>query len=161
MANVIKKANIPASILSELDWDSGGYLIRYRIVSESKNIRSHWSPTYLLPVSSFPDVEGQYSESFSDSDPSKTIVTVTWDDLFNRPSYDVFVAFIGNEPEDSFEYDGDLFHYHGTTPTHTYSFVQRDDVAALRIIVQPASNKKLIKDDFIIYDSDFPIDNQS
>lgn len=157
MANVIKKVSVPPSILSELDWESGGYLIRYRIVSESKNIRSHWSPTYVIPVASFPDVYGEYTESVSESDPTKTVITVIWDDLFNRPSYDVFVSFVGNDPDDVFEYDGNNFYYHGTTPTHNYSFVQRDGVVENRIIIQPASNKKLIKPEFIIYDSANPV----
>ena len=150
MVNVLKKVNVPTSILSELDWETGGYLIRYRIVSENKNLRSHWSPTYFVSVPDFSDVEGEVSESGN-------TVKVVWGDLFNRPLYDIFVAFRGNNPEDVFEYDGDFFHYHGRTPTHEYSFLNRPDVASLRVIVQPATNKFLIKDKFIIYDSDNPV----
>jgi hypothetical protein len=157
MVEVIKKATVPSSILSELDWETGGYLIRYRIVSENKNIRSHWSPVYFMPAEDFLNVEGEISENVSDTDPTKTIVNVVWDDFFNRPSYDVFVAFRGNPPENTFEYDGDDFYYHGRSTTHNYAFINRPDVESIRIIVQPASNKQLIKDSFIIYDSDNPL----
>ena len=157
MADTLKKVSVPNSILSELDWESGGYLIRYRIVSESRNLRSHWSPVYFVTVPDFENVEGEISEIVSDTDPTKKIVNVVWDDLFDRPLYDVFVSFRDNPPEDVFEYDGDLFYYHGRTPTHNYSFINRPDVTSLRIIVQPASNKFLIKEKFVIYDSDNPV----
>lgn len=161
MVDLLKKVNVPNEILAELDWETGGYLLRYRIVSENKNIRSHWSPTYFISVPDFQNVEGEISENISDTDPTKTVVTVVWDDLFNRPLYDIFVAFRGNSPEDVFLYDGDTFHYHGRTPTHSYSFINRPDVESLRVIVQPASNKLIIKDKFIIYDSDNPIATES
>jgi hypothetical protein len=161
LAEVIKKITVPDSLLVELDWETGGYLIRYRIVSESKNINSHWSPTYVIPVADFADVEGQFYESVSDTDMEKYIITVVWDDVFNRPAYDIFVSYRGNDPDDAFAYDSDMFHCHGTSKTHNYSFVQRDNVVSNRIIVQPASNKKLIKPSFIIYDSDNPIDTGS
>lgn len=157
MAEVIKKVNVPTSILTELDWETGGYLIRYRIVSEDKNKRSHWSPTYVIQVADFYDVEGNYVETPSDSDPGTNIVSVVWDDVFNRPFYDIFVAFRGNPPENTFEYDGDQFYYHGTSSTHNYSFNQRELVDSIRIIIQPAANKKIIKSSFIIYDSDNPV----
>lgn len=161
MAEVIKKIEVPPSILSELDWETGGYLIRYRIVADSRNIRSHWSPVYFIAAQDFTDVEGQFYESVADTDPTKTIISVVWDDFFNRPSYDIFVAFRGNPPADTFQYDGDDFYYHGRSTTHNYSFVQRDDVDSIRIIVQPASNKPIIKSSFIIYDSDNPIATES
>ena len=157
MVNVIKKVNVPPNLLAELDWESGGYLIRYRIVADSRNIRSHWSPVYFIPVPDFADVEGEFSESVSDSDPIKSVISVVWDDVFNRPAYDIFVSFRGNPPEETFEYDGDDFYYHGTSPTHQYSFVQREGVSSIRIIVQPSANKKIIKSSFVIYDSDNPI----
>lgn len=161
MANVIKKINVPKDLLAELDWDTGGYLIRYRIISESKNLRSHWSPTYLIPAQDFVDVPGEFSEVQSDSDPTNTIVNVVWDDLFDRPSYDVFVAFRDSALGGTFEYDNDQFYYHGTTNVHSYSFVQQPDATSIRIIVQPAANKKLIKDSFVIYDSDNPVSEGS
>ncbi len=42
----IKKATVQSFALpSPLD---GQYLVRYRVVSEDKNRRSHWSPIYYL-----------------------------------------------------------------------------------------------------------------
>ena len=161
MVNVIKKINVPPSLLTELDWESGGHLIRYRIISESRNTRSHWSPVYFVPVADFSDVEGKFRELLSDSEPDEAVILVTWGDAFNRPFYDIFVSFRGNPPEETFEYDGDSFYYHGTSPTHQYSFVQRDGVSSIRIIVQPSANKKLIKSNFVIYDSDNPIISES
>jgi hypothetical protein len=157
MVDVLKKVDVPKNILSEIDWETEGYIVRYRIVSESKNIRSHWSPTYIIPVSEFEDVVGDVSESPSGIDPESSVVTVVWDDLFDRPLYDVFVAFRGDEPEEVFEYDGDLFYYHGRTPTHSYSFINRPNAESIRVIIQPAANKFLIKDKFVIYDSDNPV----
>ena len=161
MVNVIKKINVPSNLLVELDWESGGYLVRYRIISESRNTRSHWSPVYFVPVPDFNDVEGEFSDLVSDSDPTKSIVSIVWGDVFNRPAYDIFVSFRDNPPEETFEYDGDDFYYHGTSSTHQYSFVQRDGVSSVRVIVQPSANKKLIKPNFIIYDSDNPIITES
>ena len=161
MAQVIKKAKVPDSILAELDWESSGYLIRYRFVSENKNSRSHWSPIYFIEAPAFTNVSGEYYETPSDSNPAKNLVTVVWDDLFNRPAYDVFVAFRGNLPDDVFTYDGDEFYYHGRAYSHSYSFENRDGVESIRIVVQPAANKALIKESFVIYDSEYPIDAQS
>jgi hypothetical protein len=154
MAQVIKKATVPRNLLSEIDWETEGYLLRYRLVAENRNLRSHWSPTYFVPVEDFAIVDGQIVETISDTDPTQSNITVTWDDLFNRPQYDVFVSFRGNDPETTFEYDGEQFHYHGTTSVHSYSFLQREGVTSIRVIVQPAANKKLIKPNFIIYDGE-------
>lgn len=163
MPQVLKRVEVPQSILTELDWESGGYLLRYRLVAENRNKRSHWSPVYFIPVGAFSKVVGEYSEVASDSDITKKIVNVVWDDLYNRPLYDIFVAFDYNQPANTFEYDGENFYYHGTSSVHTYSFVQRDlnTAESIRIIVQPAANKKIIKSDFIIYDSANPVVEES
>jgi hypothetical protein len=154
---IIKRVSVPRSLLTELDWESNGYLIRYRIISNNKNIRSHWSPTYFIPAEDFADVTGQFYETTSDSDPTKTVITAVWDDFFSRPAYDVFVAFRGNDPDNVFEFDGDQFYYHGRAYSHSYSFENRDGVESIRIVVQPASNKPIIKASFIIYDSEHPV----
>lgn len=152
MANVIKKAIIPKNLLTELDWESDGYLVRYRIKSENKNLSSHWSQVYLVPVSSFPQVEGSYS--FVSGEDEKTIANVVWDDLAERPAYDIFTSFRGITTFNNFEYDEDVFFYHGTSQTHNYSFVYPEGSTSLRIVIQPAADKKLIKQNFVIYDSD-------
>lgn len=152
MANVIKKAIVPSNLLTELDWESNGYLVRYRIKSENKNLSSHWSPVYLVPVSGFDQVEGSYFETVGED--GKTNVTVVWDDPVDRPLYDVFVSFRGITLFDTFDYDQDTFIYHGTTSVHTYSFLKKVGTTSLRIVIQPAADKKLIKENFVIYDSD-------
>lgn len=154
MAQVIKKATVPESILGLLDWETEGYLIRYRIVAENKNIRSHWSPIYLISSPDFLIVDGSYSETLGQD--NKTIGSVVWGDANGRPSYDVFVSFYSNSllysaNENPFLYDGSYYFYHGTTQTHNYSFIVPDDSEFINIIVQPASNKKLIKDSLIIF----------
>lgn len=160
MAEVIKRVVAPTSILEEIDWETGSYLVRYRIISDNQNLVSHWSPVYEISAGSFDDVEGSYSETIGED--GKTSVTVTWDDLYNRPKYDVFVEQVGSSPYgDEFEYEGSNFHYHGTSATHTYSFIKKTGTSSIRIIVQPASNIKRIKEDFIIYDSDNPISEDS
>ncbi len=160
MAELIKKVVTPTSILEEIDWETGSYLVRYRVISDNQNLVSHWSPVYQISAGSFDDVEGSYSETLGED--GKTAVVVTWDDLYNRPKYDIFVEQVGSDPYgDEFNYDGSNFHYHGTSATHTYSFIKRAGTTDIRIIVQPTSNIKIIKEDFIIYDSDNPIATES
>lgn len=155
MVSVIKKATLSPGDLFELDWEAEGYLVRYRIKSENKNLSSHWSPIYILKVDDFEDVEGSFFESIGEDD--KINLTVVWDDVYNRPRYDIFVAFRGVEDSESFVYDGDSFSYHGTSPTHNYSLVKPEGAESVRFIIQPAANKKIIKNKFVIYDSDEPI----
>lgn len=160
MVNVIKKVNVPPLLLAELDWESEGYLIRYRIISESRNTRSHWSPVYQISAGLFENVVGSYREPLGED--GQTNVAVTWDDLYNRPKYDIFIEQVGSDPYgDEFEYDGSSFHYHGTSATHNYSFIKKTGTSYIRIIIQPASNIKKIKENFIIYDSDNPIVTES
>jgi hypothetical protein len=160
MPDSLKRVEIPSEILSELDWDTGGYLIRYRYVSENRNTTSHWSPVYQAIVPDFEKVEGEFSRTLGEG--GSTVVTAAWDDAYSRPFYDIFVAqrdsvLYGDE----FEFDGDMFHFHGTSSTHDYSFVERSGTTSTRVIVQPAANLKKIKDGFIIYDSDNPLVQES
>jgi hypothetical protein len=157
MADIIKKTIIPAESLTELDWEANGYLVRYRIKSENKNLSSHWSPVYIVPVADFPDVEGSFFETVGED--GQTNVTVVWDDIVERPNYDVFVSFRGLTLFNTFDYDGDTFIYHGTSPTHTYSFVKKSGTESLRIVVQPSADKKIIKSNFVIFDTNYPIED--
>lgn len=61
--------------------------LRYRIVSEDGLQTSAWSPTYTVSGQTFSNVTGTLAGV------STTIFQGTWDDEFNRPQYDVFVAF--------------------------------------------------------------------
>jgi hypothetical protein len=152
MAIEIKKVTIPPQDLKEIDWDSESYLIRYRIKTENKNLSSHWSPVYSLPVGFFPKVQGDFYETVSES--GKILVNVVWDDFLNFPLYDIFVAFDGGEKDfQEFLHDENSFYYHGSSQNHNYSFVKRTDANAIRVIVQPSTNIKKIKERFIIFDS--------
>lgn len=86
-----------------------GYLTRYRIISEDRNRFSAWSPVYKVPAfdaaNKPPIVSGDLSVSGNS-------VVVVWGDAAERPKYDVFVSF-----------DGGAYFYHGTSPIHTYSFL--------------------------------------
>lgn len=157
MADVIKKAIVPRSILSEIDWEAEGYLVRYRIKSENKNLSSHWSPVYLVPFTGYDTIEANYFETIGED--GKTNVTVVWDDvvLEHANLYDIFVSFRGITLFNTFEYDGDTFVYHGQTSVHNYSFIKKEGTTSYRIIIQAAADKKLIKDKFVIYDSDNPV----
>jgi hypothetical protein len=160
MPESIKKVVVPSEILAELDWETGGYLIRYRYISENRNTSSHWSPIYQVIVDEFEVVVGSFTQTVGEDD--QVNISVVWDDVYNRPLYDVFVAQEDSVPYgDEFLYDDSMFHFHGTAPNHNYSFVQRPGTTSTRIIVQPASNKKRIKPSFIIYDSDNPLVQES
>ena len=152
MVDVIKKATIFSSSFAELDWEAEGYLVRYRIKSENKNVSSHWSPVYIIKSNDFEYIDGSYFETIGED--GKINITVVWDDLYNRPSYDVFVSFREAEVSNTFSYDGDEFIFHGTAPTHNYSFIKVEGSESVRIIIQPSTNKKIIKDVFVIYDSE-------
>jgi len=148
MAEVIKKVNVPSSILTELDWDTGGHIIRYRIIADNKNIRSHWSPVYFIPGPEFSIVTGDVIESIGAD--GSTVVTAAWSDVFDIPAYDVYVSYF-TDLENPIQYDGNDFFLHGTPQVHSYSFTLDPEINSYRIIVQPATNKKLIKEDFIVF----------
>lgn len=151
MAQGIKKVVVPKSSLLQVDWNAEGYLVRYRIKTENKNLTSHWSPVYNIPLEPFEKVLGGLVETVGQED--EILVSAVWDDVLNFPLYDVFVAFRGGEYYgDEFEYDGDIFHYHGTTQNHNYSFVKIPGASNIRIVVQIASNIKRIKEPFIVFD---------
>ena len=101
----IKKAIIPKASLPAVNSDNGGYVVRYRIVSEDKNRTSHWSPTFVTNPLTISAVSGALSIT-------ETIITAVWGDELNRPQYDVFVKF-----------DSGSFAYHGTSTVHSYSFL--------------------------------------
>jgi hypothetical protein len=160
MAEIIKKVIVPNQSNPEIDWNAEGYLVRYRIKTENKNLTSHWSPIYLVPIETLEQVEGSFFESVGEDE--KIISTVVWDDVLSFPTYDVFVAFRGGTLSgDEFEYDEDLFRYHGSTQVHSYSFVKIVGAQNLRIIVQPSTNIKKIKPVFVVFDSDNPVASES
>jgi len=126
---VIKKASLPA-----IDSDNIGYIFRYRVVSEDKNRTSQWSPVNVVTDNSIEAVNGALQIS-------QTITTVVWDDELNRPKYDIFVGFDSATPI-----------YHGTSPIHTYSFLNTG-TTSVRVIVQVEGSQKTLYPNLKIYDS--------
>lgn len=157
MAESIKKVLIPNANLGDIDWDAEGYSLRYRIRSENKNLKSHWSPVYYIPVGPFSRVNGSSFETQGED--GKDIVTVIWDDVAGYSSYDIYLATRDGIPRRaSFSYDGDAFIYYASVESGNYSFVKFFNSESFRIIVQPSTNIKRIKDVFVIFDSEDLLD---
>jgi hypothetical protein len=130
----VKKAIIPKKSLPPVDSETAGYVVRYRIISEDKNRTSHWSPTFVTNAVPTETVIGALSITSS-------IITAVWDDELNRPAYDIFVKF-----------DAGSFFYHGTSPIHTYSFLNTG-TTSVHVKVQIASSVKEVKESLVIFDS--------
>jgi hypothetical protein len=113
----VKKAIIQKYSLPPIDSESGGYVLRYRIISEDKNRVSHWSPIFVVPAQDTQQVNGQLIYTGG-------ILIAVWGDELNMPSYDIFVKF-----------DGGAYEYHGTSPTHTYTFLKTGTTSA-RVAIQ-------------------------
>jgi hypothetical protein len=130
----VKKAIVPKESLPPVDSETAGYVVRYRIISEDKNRTSHWSPTFVTNAVPTETVSGALSITSS-------IITAVWDDELNRPQYDVFVKF-----------DSGAFAYHGTSPTHTYSFLNAG-TTSVHVKIQIASSVQQVKESLVIFDS--------
>lgn len=125
---VISKASLPGVR------PDNKYYVRYRIVSEDKNRVSHWSPIHSVDSLSIDSVDGDVSVS-------GRFTVVVWEDSLNRPRYDVFVKFDGGE-----------YVYHGTSPTHTYSFINTG-TSTVKVAVQIESSSKVRSDALTIFES--------
>jgi len=130
----IKKAIIKKALLPAIDSDNIGYIFRYRVVSEDKNRTSQWSPINIVTDDSINIVNGALQIS-------QTIITVVWGDELNRPKYDIFVGFNSATPT-----------YHGTSPIHTYSFLNTG-TTNVRVIIQIEGSQKILNTNLEIYDS--------
>jgi hypothetical protein len=86
MAEDIKKSFVFADELPPAG-PGNEYSLRYRIVSDDGLRFSAWSPIYSVPGQTYSPVEGTLTTSGTSS------FVAVWDDEFNRPEYDVFVAF--------------------------------------------------------------------
>lgn len=126
---VIKKSSLPA-----IDFNSVGYVFRYRVVSDDKNRISQWSPINLVLDDSITSVTGAVQVSSS-------IIAAVWGDSLNRPRYDVFVGFDGAEAT-----------YHGTSPIHSYQFI-KTGTTNVRVIIQVESSEKTLNANLQIYNS--------
>jgi hypothetical protein len=112
----IKKVRIPKNQLPPVG-DDNEHLIRYRVVSDDKNRASHWSPIFVVPAEDTQQVDGELIYTGG-------ILIAVWGDELNRPSYDVFVKF-----------DSGQYEYHGTSSTHTYTFLKTGTTSA-RVAIQ-------------------------
>ena len=121
-----QKVRLPKEELppvSKLSDGSYGYVVRYRIISEDQNRYSHWSPIREVQLNTLQPVSGAVVANGS-------VIQVVWGDEEGRPNYDVFVKF-----------DDQPYFYHGTTPTHQYSFLA-EPALTVTIAIQIASTNK-------------------
>lgn len=123
---IIAREDLPA--VSKLSNGSYGYVVRYRIVSEDQNRFSHWSPIRELEIPAPEQVVGNLSIISNNGTFTGLLV---WGDEESRPSYDIFVNI-----------DGAGYIYHGTAPTHTYSFVIDEGAETVQAAVQIESTNK-------------------
>ena len=130
----IKRAIIKKALLPAIDSNNIGYVFRYRVVSEDKNRTSQWSPINIVEDDSITSVNGALQIS-------QTIITSVWGDELNRPKYDIFVGFDSATPI-----------YHGTSPIHTYSFLNTG-TTNVRVIIQVEGSQKTLNESLEIYDS--------
>lgn len=130
----IKKVVVANSSLPGVGSNSK-YLVRFRVVSEDKNRFSHWSPIYSIDGLPVTQVEGTV-------DISGRFTVVVWGDEPSRPSYDIFVKFD----------DGDYV-YHGTSSTHTYSFINTG-TTNVRVAVQVQGINKTRSEALTIFESE-------
>jgi hypothetical protein len=131
---IVPREDLPP--VSKLSDGSYGYVMRYRIVSEDQNRFSHWAPIRELAVPEPTLVAGDVLVNGS-------IAQVVWGDEEDRPNYDVFVKF------DEAEYV-----YHGTTPTHQYSFILEGSTETIRVAIQIESTDKERAAFLTIFESD-------
>ena len=131
MAN--KKFRIKRNQLPPVESDNK-YSARFRIISEDKNRVSHWSPIYILNSTPPVGVDGGLVVNGS-------VITAVWGDEEGRPQYDVFVNF-----------DSAGYQYHGTTPIHSYTFLNEAS-STVRVTVQITGAKKEINPTLKIFES--------
>ena len=133
MAEPIKQIRIPKNQLPPVG-DNNEYVLRYRLISEDKNRTSHWSPIFIA--------EGQPLDTVSGAlVVNGDISTVVWGDEINRPKYDIFVKF-----------DGGSYAYHGTSPIHTYNFINTGSTS-VQVAIQVEGINKERNVDLTIYES--------
>lgn len=131
MANKILR--IPRNQLPPVESDNV-YSVRFRIISEDKNRISHWSPIYIIDSVAPVTVSG-------DLVVNGPIITAVWGDEEGRPYYDVFVKF-----------DSDPYIYHGTTPIHSYSFLNEAS-STVRVAIQVVGSTKTRNASLTIWES--------
>jgi len=130
----LTRADLPE--VSRLSNGEYGYVVRYRIISEDQNRFSHWSPIRELVMPPVLPVDGDVTAIGN-------IIQAVWGDEEDRPNYDVFVRFDNNE-----------YFYHGTTPTHQYSFLSSGNPSTVQVAVQVSSTEKEKAESLTIFESE-------
>jgi hypothetical protein len=85
----IKKVIIPRASLSAVN-SSNEYLVRFRIVSDDKNIFSQWSPIFVVPNLPVQPITSEFERNGKQ-------ITVTWADPTSRSAYDIFLKMDNSE----------------------------------------------------------------
>jgi hypothetical protein len=122
----VLKQDLPPVI--KLDTNEYGYLARYRVVSEDRNRFSAWSPVSTVSAFNLSNLPGVVDGDIAMMGNS---IFIVWGDELNRPRYDVFVSF-----------DGEDYFYHGTSPIHTYSIINNVNAASVDVAIQIESINK-------------------
>ena len=136
---VIKKADLPAANLA------GALVVRFKIVSDSRNAMSEWSPVYHIyppvydpddydetsfydqgEVSSLSIVSAKISE-----DPVRWNIALNWQDSYGLPQYDLYVRWWYDPQPTEWTFLDSL-------TTKTYAFdsptVYTDDVVPVQVV---------------------------
>lgn len=98
---LIKKSDLPAAALS------GAIVIRFRILSESRNTLSAFSPVYrIYPPIIDPDAvdidffdQGEVTNisllsNITSLEPKRWTIDLNWQDNYNLPQYDIYVRWL-------------------------------------------------------------------
>lgn len=133
----IKKVTILSEDLPVINFDVGGYAVRYRIVSEDRNRYSHWSPIHYVDAG-YVYVPGSIKVSSKTSDAISIIwdkVSVKKDDveISKIRDYDVWVRW-GRGGEGDWLYDGKI-------QSNTVSLLIPDEYTKDGIIQASAPNE--------------------
>lgn len=132
----IKKIRIKRESLPPIDINEGGYVFRYRVVSEDKNRTSHWSPILLLDPGYTFTIGNIHHAKNSD------INTVVWDSVSilknstiinTETTYDVWIKWDRN--------DGGDWIYKGRVDSTSLSLLSPTDYKINNVLQGTAPNK--------------------
>jgi hypothetical protein len=87
MADTTRKLSIPSANLPPVNQDFDSYFLRYRIVSEDRNLFSEWSPIYQVSSNKDYAASGDGSIVYS---PETKQLTASWPLESNISDYDVW-----------------------------------------------------------------------
>jgi hypothetical protein len=142
MAN-IKKARFPAELLPAIGSSTGGYLFRFRVVSQDKNRKSAWSPTYNVSPE-YDYVVGEIGH-FS----SGNILSISWEpaqifisDSFVRDAdgYDIWIS-----------WNNGSFQYRATTTSTSYNVAMPSGTTSYSIKIYHRSSPPAQVESLLLY----------